>query len=155
MRHPFTRMNAGRAAGEGCGLKDLLTGKMVLSQGAKCAASRGRSASSHQKTGSIQMGLSGFNFVRGDSGESPGGLVQPQRGKVHHRIAATKGGRSGGNASAKGLTFSWLIRSPQGPWRWATEHNPWELLRPQWRSHWPGRSQSEPNTLARGRTEAP
>lgn len=80
MRHPFTRMNAGRAAGEGCGLKDLLTGKMVLSQGAKCAASRGRTASSHQKTGSIQMGLSGSHFVPGGSGDSPGGLVQPQRG---------------------------------------------------------------------------
>lgn len=50
---PLTQMNAGRAAGEGCGLKDLLTEKMVLSQGAKRAASHGRSASPHQKTSSI------------------------------------------------------------------------------------------------------
>lgn len=52
---PLTQMNAGRAAGDGCGLKDLLTEKMVLSQGAKRAASRGRSASPHQKTGLIRM----------------------------------------------------------------------------------------------------
>lgn len=44
---PLTRMNAGRAAGEGCGLKDLLTEKMALSQGTKRAASRCRSASPH------------------------------------------------------------------------------------------------------------
>lgn len=52
---PLTQMNAGKAAGEGCGLKDLLTEKMVLSQGAKRAATCGRSASPHQKTGSIRM----------------------------------------------------------------------------------------------------
>lgn len=52
---PLTGMNAGRAAGESCGLKDLLTEKMVLSQGGKRAASRGRSASPHPKTGSIRL----------------------------------------------------------------------------------------------------
>lgn len=111
MRHPFTGMNAGRAAGEGCGLKDLLTGKMILSLGAKCAASRGRSATSHRKTGPIQMGLSGFYFVPGGSGQSPGGLVRPQRGKVYWWVAPTAGGRSGGNASAKG-SLSPSLSSP-------------------------------------------
>lgn len=142
MRHPFTRMNAGRAAGEGCGLKDLLTGKMVLSQGAKCAASRGRTASSHQKTGSIQMGLSGSHFVPGGSGDSPGGLVQPGRGQVHRREASPAGGGSGGNAS--------FLPSPPRPWKWTAKRKPWELLRPRRRSHWPGRSQPEPNRTARG-----
>lgn len=61
MRHPFDTMNVRRAAGEGCGLKDLLTEKMVLSQGAKRAASRGRSAS-HQKTGSIRMDAQGLTL---------------------------------------------------------------------------------------------
>lgn len=60
---PLTRMNAGRAAREGCGLKDLLTEKMVLSQGAKRAASRGRSPSPLQKTSSIRMDFQTLTFL--------------------------------------------------------------------------------------------
>lgn len=61
MRHPFARVNAGGAAGEGWGLKDLLTEKTVLAQGADCAASRGTSTS-HQKTGSIWMDAQGLTL---------------------------------------------------------------------------------------------
>lgn len=59
---PLTRMNAGSAGGESCGLKDLLTEKMVLSQGAKRAASRGSSACPPQKASSIRMGSQGVTL---------------------------------------------------------------------------------------------
>lgn len=82
---PLTRMNAGRAGGGSCGLKDLLTEKMGLSQGAERAASRGRSASPVGEPAHSPRTLGG-NSVLGGSPVSRGALVQPQGDKVPEEL---------------------------------------------------------------------
>lgn len=116
MRHPFDMNECRRAGGESCGLKDLLTGKMVLSQGPKRAASRGRSASPHQRASSIRMHSRGVTLFwkllqdlgggRGRSSPAPR-RQGPLKSCFRHRWQVWRKRPS--------------QKAPQGPGRWAAD----------------------------------